>query len=168
MTRQRLLIHAAFALIAVALTVGMGGYAYMKWQSRRAATSAAGDVPRDSPPLDGTVPVRISREARQNMGLVAKSLQLTQYSRKIEVPGVITGRPGVSDRGVVAPVTGIITHIHAYPGNTVAPNAPLFSLRLVSESLHTSQLELFKATKEIEIARQQKQRLDGLAAAGGV
>jgi hypothetical protein len=36
----------------------------------------------------------------------------------------------------------------------------------MSESLHTSQLELFKATKEIEIAKQQKLRLEGLAATG--
>ncbi len=85
------------------------------------------------------MPVRIGQEARKNLGLVSKSLQPTTYFRKIDVPGVITDRPGISDRGVVAPVTGIVTQIHAYPGNTVAPNAPLFSLRLVSESLHTGQ-----------------------------
>ncbi len=41
-------------------------------------------------------------------------------------------------------------------------------LGLISESLHASQLELFKATKEIEIAKQQKQRLEGLAQSGGI
>lgn len=39
---------------------------------------------------------------------------------------------------------------------------------MVSESLHSSQLELFKATKEIEIARKQKQRIEELAAEGSV
>ena len=67
--------------------------------------------------------MRISREARKNLGLVSKPVQVTTYYRKIDVPGVITDRPGVSDRGVVAPVTGIVTQIHAYPGNTVTPNA---------------------------------------------
>jgi hypothetical protein len=38
----------------------------------------------------------------------------------------------------------------------------------VSESLHTSQLELFKAAKEIEIAKQQKKRLEGLTVSGGI
>jgi membrane fusion protein, heavy metal efflux system len=58
--------------------------------------------------------------------------------------------------------------MHAHPGQTVAPNAALSTLRLVSESLHASQLELFKASKEIHIARQQKERLEGLAKSGGV
>jgi hypothetical protein len=34
---------------------------------------------------------------------------------------------GISDRGVVAPVTGIVTRIHAYPGDTIAPYSLLFS-----------------------------------------
>jgi cobalt-zinc-cadmium efflux system membrane fusion protein len=168
MTRYKLLVNAALALVALGLMGGMGVYVYFQWQSRLETDAAESGSPEPPPPQDGSMPVRVSPEARKNMGLVAKSLQPTTYFRTIDVPGVITDRPGVSDRGVVAPVTGIITQIHAYPGNTVAPNAPLFSLRLVSESLHTSQLELFKATKEIEIARQQKQRLEGLAASGGV
>lgn len=52
---------------------------------------------------------------------IAKALQPETYFRKLEVPGVIIDRPGVSDRGVVAPVTGIVTRIHAYPGNTIEP-----------------------------------------------
>lgn len=168
MTRRKLLLNATFALVVVGLTAGMCAYIYKQWQSSRMANAAGGDAPKASALQDGTTPVRVSSEARKNMGLLAKSLQATTYFRTIYVPGFITDRPGISDRGVAAPVTGIITQIHAYPGNTVAPNAPLFSLRLVSDSLHTSQLELFKATKEIEIARQQKQRLEGLAASGGI
>jgi biotin carboxyl carrier protein len=167
MTRRRLLLNAALALVAICLTAGMSAYVYNQWQSRQSENTADGDAPKPKV-QDGTTPVRVSLEARKNMGLVAKPLEPITYFRKIDVPGFITDRPGVSDRGVVAPVTGIVTQIHAYPGNTVAPNAPIFSLRLVSESLHTSQLELFKATKEIEIAKQQKQRLEGLAASGGV
>jgi hypothetical protein len=166
MTRRKLLLNAALALVVIALAAGMGAYFYNEWRSYQTASQEDSKAPPAA--QDGATPVRVSVEARKNMGLVARSLQPTDYFRKIDVPGVITDRPGVSDRGVVAPVTGIVTHIHAYPGNTVAPNAPLFSLRLVSESLHTSQLELFKATKEIEIARQQRQRLEGLANSGGI
>jgi membrane fusion protein, heavy metal efflux system len=168
MTRRQLLLNTALALTVVILTAGMSAYVYNQWQARHANSQAASDTPKSAAVQDGATPVRVSSEARKNMGLMSKSLQLTTYFRKIDVPGVITDRPGVSDRGVVAPVTGIVTQIHAYPGNTVAPNAPLFSLRLVSESLHASQLELFKATKEIEIAKQQKQRLEGLAQSGSV
>lgn len=118
--------------------------------------------------VDGNMPIRLSAQARKNLGLISKSIQPTTYWRSIDVPAVITDRPGISDRGVVAPVTGIVTAIHAYPGDTVEPNSPLFSLRLVSESLHAAQLELFKATKEIEISTQQRERLDSLAQSGGI
>ena len=168
MTRRKLLLNAALGLVVVAMTAGLGAYIYKQWQVRLAVDKDAGETPQPAAVQDGSMPVRVSQEARKNMGLASKSLQPITYYRKIDVPGVITDRPGVSDRGVVAPVTGIVTQIHAYPGNTVEPDAPLFSLRLVSESLHTSQLELFKATKEIEIAEQQKQRLEGLAQSGGI
>ncbi len=168
MTRRKLLLNAVLALAVVGMISGMGVYVFNQWQARQAAGKGASDAPKPAAVQDGSTPVRVSSEARKNMGLVSQSLQPTTYYRKIDVPGVITDRPGVSDRGVVAPVTGIVTQIHAYPGNLVAPNAPLFSLRLVSESLHASQLELFKATKEIEIARQQRERLEGLAVSGGV
>lgn len=168
MTRRKLLLHAALAVVAVIAAAGIGAYIYNEWQARQAANQETGESPKPAAVQDGSTPVRIGREARKNLGLVSKSLQPTAYYRKIEVPGAIAARPGIGDRGVVAPVTGIVTRIHAYPGNTVAPDAPLFSLRLVSESLHASQLELFKATKEIEIARQQKQRLEGLTRSGGV
>ena len=168
MARRKLLLNAAFGLVAVVMTAGMCAYIYNHWQTRQAVDADAGETPQPAAVQDGSTPVRVSQEARKNMGLASKSLQPTTYHRKIDVPGVITDRPGISDRGVVAPVTGIVTQIHAYPGNTVAPDAPLFSLRLVSDSLHTSQLELFKATKEIEISKQQKQRLEGLAQSGGI
>jgi cobalt-zinc-cadmium efflux system membrane fusion protein len=155
-----------FVLAALLLGMIAGAIIHRLWFSESSDKVSGGD----SKPaiVDGTMPIRVSQEARKNMGLISKPLQLTPYHRRIDVPGTITDRPGVSDRGVVAPVTGIVTKIHAYPGNTVTPKSALFSLRLVSESLHASQLELFKATKEIEIAKQQKQRLEGLIQSGGV
>ena len=167
MTRRKLLLNAVLTVVVIAVTCGLGAYIYNTWQSRQ-ANSGPADSAKAAPVADGTMPARLSPEARKNLGITSKPLQTTAYWRKVDVPGVITDRPGISDRGVVAPVTGIVTQIHAYPGDTISPNASIFSLRLVSESLHTSQLELFKATKEIEISRQQKQRLEGLSQSGGV
>jgi membrane fusion protein, heavy metal efflux system len=118
-------------------------------------------------PGDAT-PVRLSPQARENLGLISKPLKLTNYWRTLEVPGVIVDRPGVSDRGVIAPVTGVVTDIAAFPGDSVAPDAPLFTIRLVSESLHASQMELFKATQDIEIANSQLKRLSEAAESGAV
>jgi membrane fusion protein, heavy metal efflux system len=168
MARRAWFLNAALALVVVGVSAGVGTYVYRQWQESQQHDKTAADTTKTAAKQDGATPVRVSAEARKNMSLIAKPVKATSYRRRIDVPGVITDRPGVSDRGVVAPVTGIVTKIHAYPGNTVAPNSRLFSLRLVSESLHTSQLELFKATKEIEIAHQQKKRLEGLAQSGGI
>ena len=168
MNLRKLAINCFFAVAAIGLAVILGRQVYEQWQAGRGASSSASEPAKPVAQQDGTTPVRVSLEARKNMGLVTEAIRPRDYFRTIEVPGVITDRPGVSDRGVAAPVTGIVTQIHAYPGNTVPPNAPLVTLRLVSETLHASQLEFFKATKEVAIAQQQKQRLEGLAVSGGV
>lgn len=160
--------HVGFSLVALTLAAGMTAIAFYQWKRKQPADSAKADEKPVKKIQDGTTPARVGAEARKNLNLVSKPAQLTTYHRKIDIPAVITDRPGVSDRGVVAPVTGIVTEIHAHPGKLIAPAASLFTLRLVSEALHATQLELFKATKEIDIARQQKQRLEGLAASGGL
>jgi membrane fusion protein, heavy metal efflux system len=169
MSARKLLLNAALAIVSLGLTVGMGALIFLQWKAMQEAKKADSEQePKPAPIQDGTTPARVGAEARKNLGLISKPLTLTAYHRKIELPGIVADWPGVSDRGVVAPVTGIVTQIHVYPGNYVAPHSPLFTLRLVSEALHTSQLELFKATKEIEIAKQQKKRLEELAASGGL
>lgn len=163
----RRILYVLLALLVVAIAIG-GRFGYRQWHSHQKKVAAQSAAKPKMPVADAAIPVRLSEEARKNLGLISKPLQKTTYWRKIEVPGVITDRPGVSDRGVVAPVTGIVTRIHAYPGDTIQPESPLFSLRPVSESVHTSQLELFKATKEIEIAKQHKQRLEEVAESGAL
>ncbi len=154
-----------WAVVAVLLAAALGGGLY--WSSRQGNSGAAQESAAPLPQAERQT-VRVSPQALKNLSLVAKPLALTTYWRKIDVPGMIVDRPGVSDRGVVAPVAGIVTRIHAYPGDTVEPNAPLFSMRLVSEQLHASQLELFKATREIENAQAQLQRLSSLSQSGAL
>jgi len=112
--------------------------------------------------------VVLTPEARSNLGLEVRPLETTSYWKVIEIPGVVVDRPGISDRGVTAPIAGTITKVHAFPGTTVAPATPLFTIRLVSDPVHKSQLELFKAMKEIEIARRQLKRLEDLAQSGAL
>ena len=117
---------------------------------------------------DSNRPIKLSIQAQKNLGLKSEKLEPTTIWRSIEVPGVVIDRPGISDRGVVAPVTGVVTRIFHYPGDAVEPETPLFRIRLVSESLHASQLELFKATREIEISRAERQRLAGASEGGAL
>jgi biotin carboxyl carrier protein len=112
--------------------------------------------------------VRLSPQAQANLRLIVKPLQVDTYWRTIQVPGVILDRPAQSDRGIVAPVTGVVTRVHHFPGDNVKPGDSLFTLRLLSETLQLTQSELFKTTREIEIAREQKTRLSGAASTGAI
>ncbi len=165
---QRLLVHTAIAALGIAIAAVVVVYIYNQWQKQTASNQQTTEGESASPMQGGTMPARLNAEARKNLGVITQAMHPTQYYRRIEIPGIVVDRPGVSDRGVAAPIAGVIAKIHAYPGSAVLPNSPLFTLRLVSDSIHNSQLELFKAMREIEIARNQKQRLDGLASSGGV
>lgn len=80
------------------------------------------------------------------------------------MPGMVVDQPGRSDRGIVAPAIGVIANIEYVPGDTVRPGDVLFTLKLLSESLHQTQTDLFKATQNIKLAQAQRNLL---AASGG-
>lgn len=157
-------------VIACCALVAIGAASWWGWREWRARQQASdGPHPVDGQPLTvGTTPIRLSPQARANLNLVSKPLKPTSYWRTVEFPGVIVDRPGVTDRGVVAQVSGVVTDVHALPGDAVEPQAPLFTLRLTSDSLYDSQLELFKATKDTEISRSQLERLSKVAQSGVV
>lgn len=103
--------------------------------------------------------LELSPQARANLALVSRPVKVSTYWRSIIVPGGIMDRPGLSDRGVTAPAVGVVTEIHAFPGDTVRPGDRLFTLRLLSEYIHNTQSELFKVTREIELETEKRQRL---------
>ncbi len=158
----RTVIRLFVTLVVVAAAVG-GWWIYVGQGGPTEAVEAA-KMPAAAPVQS----VRLTPQAQKNLQLASAALKPTTYWRKIEVPGVVVDRPGVSDRGVVAPVTGVVTQILAHPGDIVQPNQALFSVRLTSESLHASQLELFKASRGIQIAQNERKRLSGLAESGAL
>jgi multidrug efflux pump subunit AcrA (membrane-fusion protein) len=162
MIRRLLRALAALALLA---GVSLGIWATYDRQSRQ---STPAETEHASPVTAQVQAVRLTPQAQKNLELKSAPVRSTVYWRKIELPGVVVDRPGISDRGVVSPVTGIVAEIHAHPGDTVAPRQALFAIRLASESLHASQLELFKATRDVEIAQREKKRLSEAAQAGAL
>ena len=113
----------------------------------------------DEKPATSTQVLELSPQARRNLELVSRPAQVSTYWRSIIVPGEIMDRPGLSDRGVTSPAVGVVTDIHAFPGDTVRPGDRLFTLRLLSEYIHNTQSELFKVTREIELETEKRQRL---------
>lgn len=103
--------------------------------------------------------VKLSEQAQKNLRLVVEPLTAESYSRTLLIPGMVVDRPGLSDRGVMSPVAGVVTAIRVQPGDTVRTGEPLFTVRLLSEVFQNSQSELFKATKDLQLNRQSLARL---------
>jgi len=106
--------------------------------------------------------LELSPQARKNLRLVSRPAALSDYRRTILVPGEIADRPGISDRGVTSPAIGIVTQVHAFPGDTVRPGEKLFTVRLLSEYVQKAQAELFQAIRETELEREKRARLAGI------
>lgn len=120
-----------------------------------------------APIQDATV-LKLTEQARKNLALRAKAVKFEAFWKTLQVPGIVIDRPGSSDRGVTSPAVGVVTQVHAFPGDTVAPGDRLFTLRLFSEYLQNTQSELFKATREAELLTEQRSRLQGPAASGAL
>lgn len=122
----------------------------------------------DSPRAGKPEILKLSPQARKNIGLVAKPAKLQSYWRSVLIPGEVADRPGFSDRGVTSPAVGVVTNIHAFPGDMVRAGQRLFTVRLFSEYLQNTQSELFRATRETELTQEQIQRLADVAKSGAI
>ena len=153
-------------LVVVALS-GVAAAAYFTRGSwlPGAAHEKPGET-ADGPAADApATKVIVGDQAQENLGLKAKPVRAETFWKTITVPGMVVDRPGVSDRGVVAPATGVVAKVHHFPGDTVRPGEPLFTLKLLSETLHLTQTELFKATQDITLAQAQLKLLRASAGA---
>ena len=138
----------SIALWVVTLLIVAAARYYERWlfpNNVQATGKSAGES--KEPPRESKV-LELSPQARKNLGLTSRPIKLKTYWRTILVPGEIVDRPGRPDRGVTSPAVGIVTQVHAFPGDTVHPGDKLFTLRLISEYIQNTQSELFKATKE--------------------
>jgi biotin carboxyl carrier protein len=149
-------------LVGVAVVAGIaaGGYftrdTWLLWfQTDHATEPAAGEKKHEA----SAEKVILTDQAITNLGITAKPLKPTTYWKSLAVSGVVIELPGRSDRSVVAPATGVVTAVHRFPGDTVQPGDALFTLKLLSESLHLTQTELFKAATDIRLAQAQRRLL---------
>ena len=133
--------------------------------------SATGPASQASPEAAGKSELQIlelGKQARKNLNLVVKPVRPTDYWRTITIPGVVADRPGISDQGVTSPAVGVVSEIHAYPGDTVRPGQRLVTLRLFSEYLQATQTQLFKASQETKLVQEQIDRLNVASNSGAI
>jgi cobalt-zinc-cadmium efflux system membrane fusion protein len=155
-------IHGVVAAVAVLAAVAIPAVQYrqhwMKWLAAGTTGEPGGE--QSHSPVAGADQVVLSRNAQLNLQPDAQPLIAEEtHWRYVRLPGTVVDRPGFSDRGVVAPATGVVTKIHRLPGDAVRPGDPLFTLRLFSESLQVTQSELFKTARDVQLAQEQRRRL---------
>ncbi len=159
-------------LTMIAFLAGAGIAAYLTWEYWQPWLSGgAAAAKAASKPAAATAEakmLKLSPQARKNLGLVSRPVELQSYWRTIQVPGVVVDRPGQSDRGVTSPAVAVVVTIHAYAGETVSPGERLFTLKLISEYLHKAQSDLYKTTQEAQLVKEQRDRLAPLAKSGAV
>lgn len=167
-----LAIGAATGLTLVLALAGLFTYVLgFEWGRGfylRAAAKPAEEGSEGHSHAHGADRVHLSPQARQNLKLKVEPIRPTTYWRKVPIPGAVVDRPGRSDRAVTAPIAGVVTEVFAVPGKTVRPGDDLLVLRLNSESFQTSQMELYKAVRELDIAQKELKRLGKLAETGAV
>ena len=134
---------------------------------QRDTTTAAEDTPAGELAKEQTV-LEISQQARKNLSLVSQAVRPQTYWRTVVIPGEVADRPGLSDRNVTSPAVGVVSAVHAYPGDTLRPGEPMFSLRLFSEYLQLTQTQLFQAQQETKIVQAEIDRLSSAISTGAV
>ncbi|MBN9519227.1 hypothetical protein J0H58_12015 [bacterium] len=151
------------ALSAGFAGIGAGAYAsrahWLPLLEKNASPPSAESGEESSAPAGKVI---VNEQAQLNLGLTAKVLSATTYWKTIQVPGMVVDRPGLSDRGVVAPAAGVVSRVHHFPGDSVRSGDPLFTLKLMSETLHQTQSDLFKTTQDIKLAQAERSRLAAL------
>ncbi len=113
----------------------------------------------------------VSDAAKKNLGLTEEFLQpieLRSYTRTLSVPSMIVDNPGRTRLPVSAPMTGIVTHVHAVTGEAIKPGDLILEMRLTHEDLVTAQKEYLQTLGDRDIEVKQIARIEGLATAGAV
>lgn len=104
----------------------------------------------------------LSDQARTNLGLETGKIELQDWWRSIPIPGIVSEQPGHSERRITTSLNGIIGKVFVYPGQTVRPGDPLFSLQLTGELLTTTQASLLKTLQEMELLEIELKRITPL------
>ena len=159
-------------IACLVVVFGIGAGAFFSRHIWLPLLSKTGDdnstAQKDSPPIEEAKVLKLSPQARANLGLTAKPVSIQTYWRKIQIPGVIADRPGITDRGITSPLGGVIAQIHAYEGDIIQPGEKLFTLRLISELMQKTQSDLFKAIRETELLNKEISRISQLAKSGAI
>jgi membrane fusion protein, heavy metal efflux system len=110
--------------------------------------------------------IELSPQALKNIGFEPLKITVGNYEKSISLPGMVVERPGRSQLRVSAPLGGIITKVYGIQGEAVAPDKPLFDIRLTHEELVSAQGELLKTVEQLDVNNQEIKRLEAIPEGG--
>ncbi|MEQ8212212.1 MAG: efflux RND transporter periplasmic adaptor subunit [Lacipirellulaceae bacterium] len=106
--------------------------------------------------------IELSANALRNISYKPFEVTSTQFVKKLSLPAIVVERPGRSQLHITSPLTGVVTAIHAVPGEAVGPEQPLFDMRLTHEELVAAQRDFLRTAENLDIVNREIARLEGL------
>jgi len=120
---------------------------------------------------DESTSLELSDKALRNLGLTPEFIQpisMTTFRRSITVPALVVERPGRTHIQVATPMTGVVTHVHAVPGEAVKPDTLLFRIRLTHEDLVKAQTDFLRTLGELDVEHREIERLQAVTKSGAI
>ena len=112
--------------------------------------------------------VALSQQAFQNLKLSLTTVELSDYTQRIHMPGEIVEAPGRSVQKVAASVSGSVTRLLALPGISVVEGEPLFEITIIDDDLMHAQLRFLELLTKREIVEAELARLKPLTSTGAI
>lgn len=112
--------------------------------------------------------LKLSPQARKNIGLKTAAVKLQPYLRSLSIPAIVIGRPGRAQIEVTATLGGRVTRVYPVEGEAVVPGQPLFDLRLTHEELVRAQSDLLRSAERLDVELREIRRLETLAESGAI
>ncbi|MCA9139860.1 MAG: efflux RND transporter periplasmic adaptor subunit [Planctomycetales bacterium] len=177
--KSRLRSHAFLQFVICAL-ICVGAFAYVRYNGRsgsdelpHAESSGQADQHSEHDGHDHAAhssnqSISLSPQARANLGLRTERVSVGDYTKYIEVPGVVTAWPGQTHVAVTSPLTGVIQAINVSRGELIRSGSPLFVLRLTHQDLVNTQETFLSQLGQLDVEEKEIQRLTSISNSGAV
>ncbi|MFQ5730368.1 MAG: hypothetical protein ACE5KM_00280, partial [Planctomycetaceae bacterium] len=110
--------------------------------------------------------IRISEQAKRNIGLEVGDVKLTSFARTINLPAMVVKLTGRTHLVITAPLSGVITSVVVVGEQYVSSGAALFRIKLSHEDLVRLQTDYLRTLGQLDAERKEITRLKKVAGAG--
>lgn len=146
-------------------------YAQDLIESRRPSKDADEENSDEKDSAEDSEHVDLTPEAIAELGLNGDGsvrVQRSDFVRTVSIPAIVVERTAQARVAVAAPLTCVVTGIHAVEGETVDSGHKVFTLQLTHEDLVAAQAEYLKLLGQLDVEQQEIDRLTTLSERGSI